>query len=416
MSNKLSIKSIIFIVVFVSFVIGGITGGLIGAVTGGLSSKYFLPWFRENVLQKEPQEDDLSLDRIIKLEEESATIEAVKKVSPSVVSIVITKELEKFYSLTGPDIFPFDDLFNWPFKFKFSFPQLKEERKEYQIGGGTGFIISEDGLILTNKHVVSDEEADYTVILNDGRRFEAEILARDPILDIAIVKIEARDLPVVILGDSDSLQIGQTVIAIGFALGEYQNTVTKGVVSAIGRTVTASGARGAELLEGVIQTDAAINPGNSGGPLLNLAGQVVGVNTAISREGQLIGFAIPINPVKKVINSIKKYGRIVRPMLGVRYRMITKEMAKINNLPVDYGALISRGSKPEEIAVLPGSPADKAGIVENDIILEINGQKLDENHSLVKEIAKYEPGQEIELLLLHKGKERRIKVILEERK
>lgn len=416
-ARKSSIKSIIFITLLLSFIVGGLTGGLIGAVTGGLSSQYFLPWIKENILSQKAIERETG-ERIVKIEEESATIETVKRVSPSVVSIVITKDLSKYYNFTGPEIFPFEDFFGSPFNFKFSFPQKEAPKGEnkQQVGGGTGFVISEDGFILTNKHVVADEEADYTVILNDGRKFKAEILARDPILDVAVVKIKVENLPVVELGNSANLQIGQTVIAIGFALGEFRNTVTKGVVSAIGRTVIASGAQGKELLEEAIQTDAAINPGNSGGPLLNLSGQVVGINTAISREGQLIGFAIPIDPVIKIITSVKKYGRVIRPMLGVRYKIITEEIAKTNNLPVDYGALVTRGDKPEEIAVLPGSPADKAGIVENDIVLEINDQKLDEDHNLTKEIAKYEPGDEIELKILSKGKEKRVKAKLEERK
>ncbi len=425
-NKKNSFKLSIFITLIISFFIGGITGGLIGAVTGNLSSQYLWTKFlKEKILEKKL--DQKWENQILKKElfdehkEESATIKVVKKVSPSVVSIIITKDLPKFYDLIEPDFFPFEDFFGSPFRFRFSFPREeipKEKKREekQQIGGGTGFIISEDGLILTNRHIVADEEADYTVIMNDDRKYKAKILTRDPIIDIAIIKIEAKNLPVIELGDSDAIEIGQTVIAIGNALGEYRNTVTRGVISALGRDIVATGREGREVLKNVIQTDAAINPGNSGGPLVDLNGRVIGVNTAISREGQLIGFAISINPVKKIIESVKKYGRIVRPMLGVRYRIITEEIAKANNLSVNYGALIIRGNRPEELAVMPGSPADKAGIAENDIILEINGQKIDERHDLVDEIAKYNPNDEVTLKILHKGKEKMVKVILTERK
>jgi len=435
-TDNVSRKRVITIALIISFFIGGISGGIWGIIGGG----YIAPLVEKNILKKKitesiekPAVKEKIIERIIKeddekkeivkiISEESATIEVVKKVSPSVVSIVITKDLSKYYDVTGPDIFPFDDFFEdfgFPFKFKFFTPEKrivpKGETKQ-EVGGGTGFIISSDGLILTNRHVVSDSEAEYSVITNDNKRYDAKVLAIDPIIDIAVIKIEAKNLPVIKLGDSDSIQIGQTVIAIGNTLSEYRNTVTKGVVSGIGRTVVAFGAGRSERLENVIQTDAAINPGNSGGPLLNLSGEVIGVNTAISREGQLVGFAIPINNVKSVVESVKKHGRIIRPLLGVRYRPITKAMAEANNLSVDYGALVVRGKNPEDLAVVPGGPADKAGIVENDIILEVNGQKIDEKHDLAKEIAQYQPGDKIKLKILHKGKEKTVEVTLGERK
>lgn len=354
---------------------------------------------------------------VLEIEEESATIKAVKKLSPSVVSIIISKDLSNSYNSTGPNIFPFDDFF------EFNPPQNRQNQpnnggaKKQEVGGGTGFIISKDGLILTNKHVVSDEEAEYTVLTNDGKRYEAKVLATDLFNDLAIVKIKSNNLPVVELGDSDRLQIGQTVIAIGNSLAEYRNTVTKGVISGIGRRVEAGDGRGrSEVLEEAIQTDAAINPGNSGGPLLNLAGQVIGVNTAINQEGQLIGFAIPINQAKQVIESVKKYGKIIRPFLGVRYIILNEEIAKENNLEVKYGALIIRGQKETDLAIVPGSPADKANLKENDIILEVNGEKIDEKHQLAKIISKYRPGDEIELKVWHKGVGKKVKLKLEEYK
>lgn len=242
-------------------------------------------------------------------------------------------------------------------------------------------------------------------------------MTRDPANDIAVLKVAKLGLPEVELGDSDKMQIGQTVIAIGNALGEYRNTITRGVVSGIGRTVIAGDNTGqSEVLENVIQTDAAINPGNSGGPLINLRGQVIGINVAMNQSGQLIGFAIPINQVKEVIGGVKKYGRIVRPFLGVRYVLINDAMAKANNLSVKYGALIVRGKNKEDLAITPGSPADKAGLVENDIILQIDKQRIDEEHPLAKAIQKHNPGDTVELKVLHDGKERVEKVTLEEYK
>jgi len=294
----------------------------------------------------------------------------------------------------------------------------KEDLPKQKVGGGTGFVVLRDkGLILTNKHVVSDKDADYTVVTNNGNEFKAKVLARDPFNDIAILKIENKDfdLPALDLGDSDKLKIGQTVIAIGNALGEYRNTVTKGVVSGIGRKVIAGGVLGqSETLEGVIQTDAAINSGNSGGPLIDLNARVVGINTAISRQGQLIGFSIPINQAKNVIESVEKHGRIVRPFLGVRYTLINEKIAETNNLEVDYGALIIKGSAQEELAVIPGSPADKAGLVENDIILKVNGNKVGQENSLSKLIQKHQPGDVIDLLVYHKGEEKELQATLEE--
>lgn len=351
------------------------------------------------------------------VEEESATTQAVVKVAPSVVSIIVTKDLSKIYNMTGPQ--PFDyffENFGFPFNFFFTQPSPQQPQGKQEVGGGTGFVINQaKGLILTNRHVVDDTEAEYTVLTNDGRRFSARVVARDAVNDMALVQIDNNSLPAATLGDSDRVQIGQTVIAIGNALGEYRNTVTKGVISGIGRNVIAGDSRGLrEQLEGVFQTDAAINPGNSGGPLVNLAGEVIGINTAINREGQLIGFAIPINEAKRMIDSYNKYGRIVRPYLGIRYVMITPQLVEANNLPVDYGALLVRGESRDQLAVIPGSPADKAGLRENDIILEVNGQRISPEFSLVRALSRYNPGDTITLKVYSQGATKEIKVTLEE--
>lgn len=400
-------SQIVIIVMAISIFFGFIAGS-----AGGYISSYFSETRKLDKLSKAKP----AANSTLAIQEDSATIDAVKKVSPSVVSIIISKDLSKYYNATGPNIFPFDDFFNFGIPFEYSVPQTPEGKQE--VGGGTGFIISSDGMILTNKHVVEDAEADYAVLLSDGKKYDAKVLGTDLSNDIAVLKIEAGGLlPVVELGSSDGIQIGQTVIAIGYALGEYNNTVTKGVISGLNRNIIAGNNQGlSEAMEGVIQTDAAINPGNSGGPLINLAGQVIGINSAINSQGQLIGFAIPINTAKSVIDSVIKYGRIVRPYLGVRYVPITEALAKKNNLSVNYGVLLVRGSRGDELAITPGSPADIAGLEENDIILEVNGVKLDANTSLAKEIAKYQPKDQLTLKILHDGAEQEIKVTLEEYK
>jgi serine protease Do len=398
------------------FVVTIIISLIIGSVSGMLGSFFLKPYlessgwgraFLQTNISERLEDEDGS--RVLNVKEESATIEVVNKVQNSVVSIVVTKELENIYNLTGPDAMDYLDLGINP-------NYLPEGSQKREVGGGTGFVIGEDGLILTNRHVVEDEKADYSVVFNDGEKYEAVVLGRDMVRDIAVLKIEADELEVVELADSEEIQIGQTVIAIGNALSEYRNTVTRGVISGIDRRVVAGSSRtGSAVIDGAIQTDAAINPGNSGGPLLNLAGQVVGINTAVNFGGNSLGFAIPINQAKSVIESVVEYGRIVRPWLGVRYIELNEEIAEKNNLTYDRGALILRGDQDDDLAVIAGSPADKAGLVENDIILELNGQKLDEEHSLINEITKYKPGEIVELRIYHDGEEEDVSLELAER-
>lgn len=419
-----SIRKAIFWSIIVSFLVGGVVGGVMGGVVATYGPTFswstgFLPFGQMMLRGKLPVNTNTPIwPALVRVEEDSQTVDVVEKTSPAVVNIIVSKDLSKIYQQRDLFFqFPFEDFFNdFGFPFRFEVPQQPAPKGKQQIGGGSGFVISSDGLILTNKHVVSYTEAEYTVLTNDGKKYDAKVLARDPVLDVAVVKIEAKGLPVAQLGDSDSLAIGQTVIAIGNALGEFRNTVTKGVISGIGRTITAGGAGGEETIERAIQTDAAINPGNSGGPLIDLSGKVVGINTAIAREGQLIGFAIPINEAKRVVESVKKYGKIVRPFLGVRYILLNEEIAKANNFDVTSGALVARGNERTDIAVIPGSPADKAGLVENDIILEVNGTKVDQGNSLASLIAKYSPGEKVKLLVLHKGEKNTVEVKLEEYK
>ncbi|MCD6528191.1 trypsin-like peptidase domain-containing protein [bacterium] len=340
--------------------------------------------------------------------EKSPIVEVAKKVCPAVITIVITKDLPK---VEGFYLFPFGNQ-------RFIIPQIKKGKKEKtRIGGGSGFIVSPDGYIITSAHVVEDPEADYTVILEPKKKYPAKVLARDPINDIAILKINGKNLPCLELGDSDKIELGQTVIAVGNALGEFHDTVSTGVVSGLSRYITAySGlTHQTERLRGLIQTDAAINPGNSGGPLVDIEGKVIGINTAMVIGAQNIGFAIPINYAKKDLEEVKKYGKIRRPFLGIRYIIITDNLAKLHKLPVKYGALIIRETFGEE-AVVKGSAADKAGLKEYDIILECNGEKITEKNPLANILQKFTVGDEITLKVLRKGKEFKVKVKLGEKK
>ncbi len=351
--------------------------------------------------------------------QDSFIVDTVKKANPAVVSITISKNIPKYELYTDPNQGnnqnPFGNIFPG---FFFNIPQYRQngiEKKE--VGGGSGFFVAKDGLIVTNRHVVEDKEAEYTVFTNNGKKHPAKVVARDPVLDIALIKITpapGESFPYLPLGNSDTLDVGQSVIAIGNALGEFRNTVSVGVVSGLSRSITAGDPYGnSEVLDRVIQTDAAINPGNSGGPLLDLSGYVIGVNVAVAQGSQNIGFALPINSVKSAVESVKNTGKIIRPFLGVRYVSVNAEMKDKNNLSVDYGVLVKAGQKQNELAVIPGSPANKAGIVENDIILEVDGVKIDEKTSLASIIRQKNVGDTITLKILSKGAEKIVKATLE---
>jgi len=385
----------------------------------GLGGAYFLqenPQILKNFnlsdIQEEKKIEEDSSDLLTPTEIKELIPEVVDGVASSVVSIIISKDVpifeEYWYS-------PFEEFFGPGFEI----PGYRQKGSEKQkIGGGSGFIVSEDGLILTNKHVVSDKDAEYTVFTKDGKKYNAEVVALDPMEDIAVIKVQANNsqkFQPINLGDSDKLKIGQTVIAIGNALGEFQNTVSVGVVSGLGRTVTATGSGSqTETISDVIQTDAAINQGNSGGPLLNLNGEVIGINTAVALGAENIGFALPINIAKKAVQDVKEKGKIVYPFLGVRYVLVNKDIQEKNNLSVDRGALITRGQNSGEEAIILGSPAYKAGLQENDIILEINGEKITEKNPLFKIIRKDNPGDKIKLKVLREKKEFNVELELGE--
>ncbi|MFA5766536.1 MAG: trypsin-like peptidase domain-containing protein [Candidatus Paceibacterota bacterium] len=394
-------------------------GFLAGSVAGSflyLEAKDYLSKFEISLPEFGEQEETVKY--IPQTTHEEKIISAVEKASPAVVSIIVSKDLpvfeEYYYNPFGDDSL-----------FDIQIPQRRQiGTEEQEIGGGTGFIVSEDGMILTNKHVVLDEEAQYTVFTNDGKSFEARVLARDPVQDLAILKIETEKLidgsgdlkqisfPVIRLGDSESLQIGQTAIAIGNALGEFKNTVSVGVVSGLDRTITASGAGITEVIEEVIQTDAAINQGNSGGPLLDLSGKVIGINTATVIGAQSIGFAIPVNKAKRDIEQVMETGSITYAFLGIRYFTITPEVQEANDLPVSEGAWVSSGDG--EAAVVEDSAADKAGILQGDIILEFNGEKLTADNTLREMIYNQSPGDVVDMKVLRDGEEMTLQATLEE--
>lgn len=350
--------------------------------------------------------------------EKSPIIKIVKKCAPAVVSIIIAKNLPNLDNF--PDFSPFLPFgFDPKELFKQIPPEMFDEHGRVKIGGGSGFIISSDGFILTNKHVVVDPKADYTVMTNEGKKYPAKVVARDPINDVAILKIECNNLSHIELGESSDLELGQTVVAIGNALGQFQNTISTGIVSGLSRHITAqAGADGKQQeLRGVIQTDAAINPGNSGGPLVDIDGKAIGINSAVVFGAQNIGFAIPINSAKKALSDIKKYGRIRAPFLGLRYIMIDPVLKMRHNLPVDYGAMVVPEATPGDYGVLPNSPANKAGILEHDIILEVDDQKITKDLPLSDLIQKHEIGDKLNLKVLRRdGKEISATVVLEEMK
>lgn len=398
--NNVINRPLIVFLVILSFVTG-IAGGI-----GGIALVFQTPALQEafNISQENGGLTVNSSGRseTVTVKEDSATISAVEKVSPSVVSVIYTKDVQVQNNL----------FFGYPFGNGSENPVQQEQ------GGGTGFIITSEGLIATNKHVANIEGAKYTVISQDGKKYDAEVLSTDPSNDFAILKINAKNLPAVEFGDSDSLQVGQRVIAIGNALGEFQNSVTAGILSGKERSITATDTSGSasEELEGLLQTDAAINQGNSGGPLINSKGQVIGINTATASKGESegVGFAIPVNSIKTAVESVKKTGKIVRSYLGVSTVLVDQKIAAIKGLDIDSGALVVGNQTYGISAVQKDSPAEKAGIKENDVILEVNGEEIAQGKSLRRLIGKYEPNTEVTLKVLRESKEIDIKATLGE--
>jgi len=321
--------------------------------------------------------------------EENRIISVVKASNPSVVSIIISKKM------AIPGVIPF-------------------QSTTQEVGGGTGFLVSPDGLIVTNKHVVDDPTATYVVYMFDGKKYPAKVAAKDPTQDVAILKIsDGNDLPYLSFGDSNQLELGQTVVAIGNVFDQFKNSVSVGVVSGLSRSIVAGDYFGnTESLDNVIQTDAAINPGNSGGPLLDTSNRVVGVNVAIARGSENVGFALPSNIVKNAVTSVIRTGKILRPYLGVRYISVNEIIKDQFNLPYDYGALVTSDPASNLPSVTPGSPAARAGIVDGDVVLEVDGKKLTSDTTLAGVFQIKNVGDVISLKVWHAGKTRDIKIKL----
>ncbi len=317
------------------------------------------------------------------MQEGEVIADVAKKVTPSVVSIVTQSQVQGTF------------------------------RSFQQEGAGTGVIVSADGYVLTNKHVIPQGATNVSVVQSDGTvHDDVSVIGRDPLNDIAFLKINgASNLPVVTIGDSSQMEIGQKVIAIGNALGEFPNTVTAGIISGVSRPITAGSGNEVEQLENLFQTDTAINPGNSGGPLLNLSGEVIGINTAIAEEAEGIGFAIPIDTVKGVLKTVLQNGQVKRAYLGVRYMTINAEVANQYDLSVKKGALLR--SSDDQNAVVAGSPAAKAGLKENDVITKVNNDQVDAL-TLAGLLAQYVPGDTVTLTVLRDGKSQEIRVTLAE--
>lgn len=370
----------------------------VGIVGGALADRLFvikpLDFLASRVLPNEEKATSLVEQKI--LTEESVVVDVAEKASPSVVTVSVTQEAS-----TSPFSLDQFGIFGQQF-----FQQPTETEPVNQ-DIGTGFVVdSAQGLIVTNKHVVGDVQGKYRIVTKDGSEYEVVNIYRDPVNDLAIVKVAEQLPPALELGDSSQIKVGQFVIAIGTALGEFRHTVTTGVVSGLGRGIQAGGGFGSEVeqLDNVIQTDAAINPGNSGGPLLNSIGQVIGVNVAVASGGQNIGFALPINVIKESLTNFNQTGQFNRPFLGVRYRMISKEAALVNEVP--EGAYI--------VDVVEGTPAFKSGIKSGDIVTKMNGTSIKEaDGGLAAVINSVKVGEEVEIEFYRDNNKQTVKVKLE---
>ena len=358
-----------FLKFFALILIGALIGGGIGSLITSNYIKNSLPYYSTNINNNETQ--IVNISKVIELEQ-SQIIDVAERVSPAVVRISTTQVVS--------------DLF---FSYETS-------------GLGSGYLISSDGEIVTNNHVVSGAKK-ITVTLSDGSEYDATIIGTDPSSDIALIKIDGKDLPYLSFGDSSTLKVGQSVIAIGNPYG-LDHTVTTGVISALERSLTFDDGT---TLVGVIQTDAAINPGNSGGPLLTLTGDVIGMNTAIQQSAQGIGFAISSSTIIKVISDIKLFGKVVWPFLGISGVSITDDIAKRNNLPTNKGVLI--------VSVYPGTSAANAGLKSYDIITKFDGNDVTSVQEITKYLRQHNVGDKVKIEIYRDNKKMELEIILMEK-
>jgi serine protease Do len=359
-------------------------------------------WLQNQFNQNSIISGNLSNQKKIVTSQSRLISQIAKTVGPSVVSVNVAVTNQ---SSTAESLF-------------YGYPQQGTE----SYGAGTGIILSKSGLILTNRHVVPEGTTEVSVTLSDGTELKkVSVVGRtnaSDTLDVAFLKIddtEGKKLTPASIGNSSSVQVGDDVVAIGNALGQFQNTVTSGIISGYGRSVQAGDSSGqsAESLDNLFQTDAAINEGNSGGPLVNLNGQVIGINTAVAGDGaQNIGFAIPINDVRGLINQVVKKGSFARPYLGVRYVPLTADIAKEYNLATTNGAFIAPAQEGGRASIIAGSPASKVDLKEGDVITHVAGKKIDQTHSLISLLGQYEPGKKVELTILRDKDTRKVSVTL----
>ena len=379
MVQKTGTKKLLIGAVFLLLIIASVIAGIAldRLVALRIIDKYFPSKFRQNIVGQ----------KIIN--EESTVIDVADKASPSVVTVSMQTPRQQYLQFS-----PFG-----------GFTQGTTGGEDQDIG--TGFVVSSEGLIVTNKHVVSDTTATYKVITKDDKEYDVVEINRDPNNDIAIIKIEATGLIPIELGDSSNLKVGQFVVAIGTALGEFRHTVTTGVISGLGRGITAGSYYEGyvERLDNVIQTDAAINAGNSGGPLLDSSGQVIGINVAVAQGANNIGFAIPVNVVKEALNEFNTTGKFEgKAFLGIKYQAIPQSTAILNNVP--QGMYV--------VEVVIGSPAEQAGVAAGDIITKIDGQGVIEETSLSDIISKKKPGDKMSFEVWRNGETSTLEATLSE--
>jgi len=289
---------------------------------------------------------------------------------------------------------------------------LDRERK-IPLQSSTAFFISSDGYLFTNYHNIEDKNLDY-FIFYQSQEYPIRIVAEDKIIDVALLKIEGNNFPYLKLGDSSKLKLGETVIAIGNALTDLEKSVSRGIISGLSRKIRTNKMDDPMEFSGLIQTDAAINPGNSGGPLINLKGEVIGINTAMILGAENIGFAIPINQAKKIYEEVKRVGYYRKPSLGIRYYLIDKEIKNLYNLPFDYGAFIVYGKTPYDKGIKENSLAEKIDLKEGDIILEINNQKIEKPNTVSKILSQYQIGDKIKIKFFRNGEVKEIETTLKE--